>query len=169
MPSLVGSEMCIRDRSVRESDRRCPLLSFCPKRISVGRAHHHRKRMHSIRRLRTKLPFRSNILLCCISFELSCCYYSLRRWGGGSTGVIREPRHWPLLLVSCRTARIREFPPPQPTGRGTNTHTQSLATETPNGSKPLTTPNSQVASILRCSAPYSTLAWLPLPYFLSLC
>ena len=33
--------------SVRESDRRCYPLAFCPKRISVGRAYHHRKRMHS--------------------------------------------------------------------------------------------------------------------------
>ena len=33
-------------------------------------------------------------------------------WGGGSTGVIQEPRHRPLLLVSYRTARIREPPPP---------------------------------------------------------
>ena len=32
--------------------------------------------------------------------------------GGGSTAVIREPRHRPLLLVSYRTARIRELPPP---------------------------------------------------------
>ena len=32
--------------------------------------------------------------------------------GGGSTGVIQEPRHRPLLLVSYRTARIRELPPP---------------------------------------------------------
>ena len=32
--------------------------------------------------------------------------------GGGSTGVIRETRHRPLLLVSYRTARIRELPPP---------------------------------------------------------
>ena len=39
--------------------------------------------------------------------------------GGGSAGVIREPRHPSLLLVSYRTARIRE-PPPQSTGRGTN-------------------------------------------------
>ena len=31
---------------------------------------------------------------------------------GGSTGVTREPRHRPLLLVSYRTAIIREFPPP---------------------------------------------------------
>ena len=61
-----------------------------------------------------------HFVFCCMSFELSCCYYSLRRWGGGSTGVIQEPRHRPLLLVSYRTARIREFPPP-PTGRGTNT------------------------------------------------
>ena len=47
----------------RESDRRCPPLAFCPKRISVGRAHHHRKRMYSIHRFRTKLTFRRNILL----------------------------------------------------------------------------------------------------------
>ena len=97
--------------SVRESDRRCSPLAFCPKRISVGRAHHYRKRMYSIRRFRTKLTFPRNILLCCISFELSC-YYSLRRWGGSSTGVIREPRHRPLFLVSYRTARIWELPPP---------------------------------------------------------
>ena len=32
--------------------------------------------------------------------------------GGGVTGVIREPRHRPLLLVSYRTSRIRELPPP---------------------------------------------------------
>ena len=32
--------------------------------------------------------------------------------GRGCTGVIREPRHRPLLLVSYRTARIRELPPP---------------------------------------------------------
>ena len=71
--------------------------------------------------------------------------------GGGSTGVIQEPRHRPLLLVSYRTARIRELPP-LADWQG-HKHTQSLATETPNGSNPLTTPNSEVASILRCSAP----------------
>ena len=76
--------------------------------------------MYSIRRFRTKLTYRGIILLCCISFELPCCCFSLRRWGGGSTIVIPEPRHRSLLLVSYRTARIREFPP-QPTGRGTNT------------------------------------------------
>ena len=48
--------------SVCESDHRCPPLAFCPKRISVGRAHHHRKRMHSIHRFRTKLAFRRNML-----------------------------------------------------------------------------------------------------------
>ena len=32
--------------------------------------------------------------------------------GGGYTGMIHEPRHRPLLLVSYRTARIRELPPP---------------------------------------------------------
>ena len=47
---------------------------------------------------------------CCISFELSY-YYSLRRAGGGSTGVVREPRHRPLALVAYRTASTREFPP----------------------------------------------------------
>ena len=49
--------------SVRESDRRCSPLAFCPQRISVGRAHHYRKRMYSIRRFRTKLTFRRNTLL----------------------------------------------------------------------------------------------------------
>ena len=39
--------------------------------------------------------------------------------GGGSTGVVREPRHRPLLFVSYRTARIR-VSPPQQTGRGSN-------------------------------------------------
>ena len=58
------------------------------------------------------VPGRCTSRFCCMSFELSCCYYSLRRWGGGSTGVIQEPRHRPLLLVSYRTARIRELPPP---------------------------------------------------------
>ena len=37
-------------------------FAFCPKRISVGRAHHHRKRRKSIRRFRTKLTSRRNIL-----------------------------------------------------------------------------------------------------------
>ena len=55
---------------------------------------------------------RDRILFIRIPFELSCYYYSLRRWGGGSTGVIREPRHRPLLLVLYRTAKIWEFPPP---------------------------------------------------------
>ena len=38
-------------------------LPFCRKRISVGRAHLHRKRMHTIRRFRTNLTFRRNIHL----------------------------------------------------------------------------------------------------------
>ena len=53
--------------------------------------------------------------------------------------MIQEPRHRLLLLVSYRTARIREFSPPSRLA-GEFKHTQSLATETPNGSKPLTTP-----------------------------
>ena len=48
--------------SVRESDRRSSPLAFSPARLSVGRTHY-RKRMHSIRRFRTKLTFRRNILL----------------------------------------------------------------------------------------------------------
>ena len=47
--------------SVRESDRRCSPLAFCRRRISVGRAHLHRRRMFSIRPFRTKLTFRRNI------------------------------------------------------------------------------------------------------------
>ena len=57
--------------SVRESDRRCSPLAFCPRRISVGRAHRFRKRMYSIRRFRTKLTFRRNILL---SFIFPLCF-----------------------------------------------------------------------------------------------
>ena len=37
------------------------LLSLC---VSVGRAHHHRKRMHSILRFRTKVTFRRSTLQC---------------------------------------------------------------------------------------------------------
>ena len=63
VPLLYPCRNAREKLSVRESDRRCPPLAFCPKRISVGRAHHHRKRMHSIPRFRTKLTFRRNILL----------------------------------------------------------------------------------------------------------
>ena len=56
---------CAREKlSVRESDRLCSPHAFCPRRISVGRAHHHRKRMYSFRRFRTKLTFRINRLHC---------------------------------------------------------------------------------------------------------
>ena len=89
-----------------------------------------------------------------ISFELSCYYYSLRRRGGRPTGVVRKPRHWPLLLVSYRTASTREFPPPPANWPGLK-HKQARTTETPNGSIPLTYPNCEVAPITRCSAPYS--------------
>ena len=63
VPRLYSCRYAREKLSVHESDRRCPPLAFCPKRISVGRAHHHRKRMHSIRRFRTKLTFRRNVLL----------------------------------------------------------------------------------------------------------
>ena len=120
VPLLYPCRYAREKLSVRESNRRCPPLAFCPKRISVGRAHHHRKRMHLIRRFRTKLAFRRNILLCCISFELSCYYYSLRSWGGF---------HWRDTRVAAPTAASRLLsycqnlgaPPPQLTGRGTKT------------------------------------------------
>lgn len=41
---------------------------------------------------------------------------------------------------------------------------QSRMTEIPNGSKSLTCSNSEVESILRCLAPYRTLAWLYFPF-----
>ena len=55
--SVIPVSLCTGEVSVRESDRRCSRLAFCPKRISVGRAHHYRKRMYPIRRFRTKLAF----------------------------------------------------------------------------------------------------------------
>ena len=62
VPLLYPCRYARQKLSVRESDRRCSPLAFCPKRISVGRAHHHRKRTYSIRRFRTKLTFRRNML-----------------------------------------------------------------------------------------------------------
>ena len=62
VPLLYPCRYAREKLSVRENVRRCPPLAFCPKRISVGRAQHHRKRTHSIRRFRTKLTFRRNIL-----------------------------------------------------------------------------------------------------------
>ena len=65
----------------------------------------------------------------------------------GSTGVTREPGHRPLLLVSYCTARPKIHRPPPAKWPGLY-HTQSRATETPNGRKPLTYPN-EVAWMLR--------------------
>ena len=62
VPLLYPCRYAREKLSVRESDRRCSPLAFCHRRISVGRAHHYRKRMYSIRRFRTKLTFRRNIL-----------------------------------------------------------------------------------------------------------
>lgn len=56
--------------------------------------------------------------------------------GGGSTGVIREPRHWPLLVISHHTASTREPPPPSQLAGAQ--HKQARTAETPNGKKPLT-------------------------------
>ena len=62
VPRLYPCRYAREKLSVRESDRRCSPLAFCPRRISVGRAHHYRKGMYSIRRFRTKLTFRRIIL-----------------------------------------------------------------------------------------------------------
>ena len=61
VPLLYPCRCAREELSVRESDRRCSPLAFCPRRISVGRAHHYRKGMNSIRRFRTKPTFRRNI------------------------------------------------------------------------------------------------------------
>ena len=60
VPLLYPCRYAREKLSVRESDRRCSPLAFCPRRISVGRAHHYRKHTYSIRRFRTKLTFRRN-------------------------------------------------------------------------------------------------------------
>lgn len=46
-----------------------------------------------------------------ISFELSCCVFSSATLGRASTGVGREPRHRPLLLVSYLDAITRDSAP----------------------------------------------------------
>ena len=65
VPLLYPRRYAREKLSVRESDSRCSLLliALCPKRTPVGRAYHYRKRMHSIRRFRTKLTFQRNVML----------------------------------------------------------------------------------------------------------
>ena len=46
VPLLYPCRYVRKKLSVRESDRRCFPLAFCPTRISVGRAYHHRKHMY---------------------------------------------------------------------------------------------------------------------------
>ena len=53
VPLLYPCRYAREKLSVRQSDRHCSPLAFCPKRISVGRAHHYRTRMYSICRFRT--------------------------------------------------------------------------------------------------------------------
>ena len=84
-------------------------------------------RSSSSPRYRLRQPF-----LDCIPFEMSC-YFNLRCWGG--TPLAREARHWPLLLAPHHDVNTQESPPSQLAGALT---TQSRATETLNGSKPLT-------------------------------
>ena len=68
--------------SVRESDRRSSPLAFCLKRLSVGRTHHYRKRVYSIRRFRTKLTFRKN-KYCFVVYPSNCHIIFLCDVGGG--------------------------------------------------------------------------------------
>ena len=82
VPLLYPCRYAREKLSIRESDR-CSPLAFCPKRIPVGRAHHHRKRMHSIRRFRTKLTFRRNILPSCNGTITPGHTYATGRTGGG--------------------------------------------------------------------------------------
>ena len=77
VPLLYPCRYAREKLSVRESDRHCSPLAFCPRRISVGRANHYRKRMYSIRRFRTKMAFRRNILHSIVGISTIVCllYY----------------------------------------------------------------------------------------------
>ena len=65
-------------------------------------------------------------IFCCVSFELSCYYYSLRRWGRGL--------HWrdaraAALAAASRLLSYRQnpgVPPPQPTGQTTAVETTAV-------------------------------------------
>lgn len=83
--------------------------------------------------------------------------------GRGSTGIVRQLRHRPLFPVYYHHTSTQWFPPPV-SSPGLQ-HKQSWKTETPSDSTPLTHINSEIASRLLGSFPYSTLAWLPYPYF----
>ena len=96
VPLLYPCRYAREKLSVRESDRRCPPLAFCPKRISVGRAHHHRKGMQSIRRLRTKLTFRRN--LCILTNGESCTRPISTTPGSMEVGEYRQMRGTCLIV-----------------------------------------------------------------------
>ena len=91
---------------------------------------------------------------------MSFCYYYLRPWGG---------LHWRGTRAAAPAASFRllsycQNPGVPPPSRLAGALTYGVSGDRdPNGSKPLI-PNSEVASILRRSTPYSALAWLPLPY-----
>ena len=63
VPLLYPRSYAREKRSVRESEDCFSPLALGPKRPSLGRTFHYRKRMYSICRFRTKLTFRRNILL----------------------------------------------------------------------------------------------------------
>ena len=106
-------------------------------------------------------------IYCFVAYPSNCHIITiLCDVGGGSTGVVREPRHRPLPLVFLSHSQNPGFLPHSRLA-GALTHVVS-ATETPYCGRLSTTPNSEVASILRCLAPYRGLAWLPSSYLPSL-
>ena len=101
----------------------------------------------------------------CIPFELSLllCSATLGRGFHWRDTRAAAPAAASRLLSYCQNPGA---PPPSRLA-GALTHVVS-ATETPYCGRLSTTPNSEVASILRCLAPYRGLAWLPSSYLPSL-
>ena len=102
VPLLYPCRYAREKLSVRESDRRCSPLAFCPKRISVGRAHHYRRRMYSLRRFRTKLTFRRNTSLISKSlYDLATC--------GWEQGAKRNHITSGCRSAGCQMGSIRSW------------------------------------------------------------
>ena len=62
MPLLNSRGYAREKLSIRESDRYSSPLTLGPTRPSVGRTHHYRTLTYPIRRCRTKMAFRTNLL-----------------------------------------------------------------------------------------------------------
>ena len=94
--------------SVRESDRRPP-LAFCPN-VFPSVAHHHRERMHSIRRFWTKLTFRRNILRSIAFIENYFCYsYDTSTYFNSACALSYGIRTAPAMYMSTEYRRIPRF------------------------------------------------------------